>query len=102
MKVIIRESRLMDLAVKFVNNKFPDLIEEPTPRDTVISYINPINNTTVFVYDEEDGVVMFYGDIYSALNNMFGMSEKEVKQVLREWLYTYYGFNASRVLLFLK
>lgn len=102
MKVIIRESRLMDLAVKFVNSKFPDLIEESVPRDNAIAYINPINNTHVFVYDEEDGAVIFYGDIYSKLNDMFGMSEKDAKQVLREWLYTYYGFNASRIFLVLK
>ena len=29
MKVIIRESRLIDLAVYLVHDRFPDLIEEP-------------------------------------------------------------------------
>jgi hypothetical protein len=99
MKVIIRESRLMDLAVKFVDSGFPDLIEEPL--DNSVLYINPINNTHVFEYDEGDDSVVFYGDVSSRLRDMFDLSEKEIKTVVREWLYTYYGLNPSRLIVFL-
>jgi len=100
MKVIIRESRLIDLAVKFVNDRFPDLIEEPL--DNSVLYVNPINNTHVFEYNEEDDSVVFYGDVFSRLTDWFDLSEKEIKKVIREWLYTYYGLNPSRLIIFIK
>jgi len=100
MKVIIRESRLMDLAVKFVNDRFPDLFEEPL--DNSVLYTNPINNAHVFEYNEEEDSVVFYGDIFSRLRDMFDLSEKDIKKVIREWLYTYYGLNPSRLIIFIK
>jgi hypothetical protein len=98
MKVIIRESRIKELGVKWLQTKYPDLVEEVSERS--ISYIEPSTNTTVFSF--HDGLVIFYKDIYTTFNQMFGLSEKEITHVIQQWVIDYYGFDVKRVVLFLK
>jgi hypothetical protein len=98
MKVIIRESRIKELGVKWIRTKYPDLVEEVSDHST--SYIEPSTNTTVFSF--RDGLVIFYKDIYTTFNQMFGLSEKEITHVIQQWVINYYGLDVKRVVLFLK
>jgi hypothetical protein len=98
MKVIIRESRIKELGVKWIQTKYPDLVEEVSDHST--SYIEPSTNTTVFSF--QDGLVIFYKDIYTTFNQMFGLSEKEITHVIQQWVIDYYGLDVNRVVLFLK
>lgn len=98
MKVIIRESRIKELGVKWIRTKYPDLVEEVSDHST--SYIEPSTNTTVFSF--RDGLVIFYKDIYTTFNQMFGLSEKEITHVIQQWVIDYYGLDVNRVVLFLK
>ena len=98
MKVIIRESRIKELGVKWLQTKYPDLTEEVSEHS--ISYIEPSTNTTVFSF--HDGLVIFYKDIYTTFNEMFGLSEKEITHVIQQWVIDYYGLDVKRVVLFLK
>ena len=98
MKVIIRESRITELGIKWLQTKYPDLTEEVS--DHSISYIEPSTNTTVFSF--HDGLVIFYKDIYTTFNEMFGLSEKEITHVIQQWVIDYYGLDVKRVVLFLK
>ena len=99
MKVIIRESRIYELAIKWLQTKHPDLVEEVN--ENSISYIDPSTNTTVFSL-HDDGLVVFYRDIYTTFNEMFGMSEEAVTMVIKQWVINYYGLDVNRVILFLK
>ena len=101
MKVIIRETRITELAIKWLDYKFPDLFEKPSHRK-VVSYVSPTTNFTIFDYDTNRKVVMFYGDAYSTLNTMFDMQSTEVKSAIKQWISDYYGLDVSRVTLFLK
>ena len=98
MKVIIRESRIKDLGVKWLQTKYPDLTEEVSEHS--ISYIEPSTNTTVFSF--HDGLVVFYKDIYTTFNQMFGLSEEAITMVIKQWVIDYYGLDVNRVVLFLK
>jgi hypothetical protein len=98
MKVIIRESRIKDLGVKWLQTKYPDLVEEVSEHS--ISYIEPSTNTTVFSF--HDGLVVFYKDIYTTFNQMFGLSEEAITIVIQQWVIDYYGLDVKRVVLFLK
>ena len=101
MKVIIRESRIHDLAIKWLQEKYPDLIEEVS--ESGISYINPSTNTTVFsIHEGMEGLVMFYGDVFTIFNGMFGLSEQEIGEVIKQWIINNYGLDVRRVALFLK
>jgi hypothetical protein len=98
MKVIIRESRIKELGVKWLQSKYPDLVEEVGKSD--ISYIEPSTNTTVFSF--HDGLVIFYKDIFTTFNEMFGLSEEAITMVIKQWVIDYYGLDVKRVVLFLK
>ncbi len=104
MKVIIRESRIKELGVKWLQTKYPDLVEEVHKGRLMIEnytlYIEPSTNTTVFSF--HDGIVVFYKDIFTTFNRMFGLSEEAITMVIKQWVIDYYGLDVKRVVLFLK
>jgi len=102
MKIVIRESRLKGIVVKWLQDKYPVLNTE-VHRDS-ISYYDPTtrNGLTVFSYEEDSGEVMFYQDIQFLLRGQFGLSEEEAEETVEQWIEEYYGLDVSRVRFFLK
>jgi hypothetical protein len=102
MKIVIRESRLKGLVVKWLQDRYPVLNIESHPYN--ISYYDPTtrNRLTVFSYEEDSGEAMFYQDIQFLLRGKFGLSEEEAEEAVEQWIEEYYGLDVSRVRFFLK
>jgi hypothetical protein len=102
MKIVIRESRLKGIVVKWLQDRYPVLNKELHTYN--ISYYDPTtrNGLTVFSYEEDSGEAMFYQDIQFLLRGKFGMSEEEAEEAVEQWIEEYYGLDVSRVRFFLK
>jgi hypothetical protein len=102
MKIVIRESRLKGIVVKWLQDRYPVLNKELHTYN--ISYYDPTtrNGLTVFSYEEDSGEAMFYQDIQFLLRGKFGLSEEEAEEAVEQWIEEYYGLDVSRVRFFLK
>jgi hypothetical protein len=97
MKIIISDSRITNLAIHWLRDKYPNLVSE-NRYGTTISYINTSNDTIVFEY-HYDRVVSFWGSDYSIMKKLFGLSPKEVSEVFKQWITNDYGLDVSLVLI---
>ena len=95
MKVIITESRLLDIAKKWLAQSYGDL----TP--VSIKYYDSDfflkNGVIVVTRDQYGESVTIDFQIRDMLQNLFGLEYGQVRQVVVDWLSEYYDTHPERV-----
>ena len=95
MKYIITESRLNNIAIKWLNINYGDL--KPFERNIYPNYVFfRKDDTNIFVYNKENGTVSIsYGDIWSLLESMFDMEYAQIQDITKEWIEDHYNLEVS-------
>jgi hypothetical protein len=95
MKVIITESRLLDIAKKWLAQSYGDLTPVSIkyyPSDFFLQH-----GIIVFTRNVSEGSVVVDFQIRDLLQNMFGLEYDQVRKVVVDWLSEYYDTNPDRV-----
>ena len=98
MKIIITEGRLNSVVLKWLDKEFGDLT--PLVTDKITFYVNKDRLPLFFYYqNDKNGVVKInYYDLWSFLNNIFGLDPHQIEEILKIWLKETYNlgvFGAS-------
>jgi hypothetical protein len=88
MKIIITESKLNKVAIKWMNQNFsPDQLEVIEHPDYPNSIFYRKNGKVVMEQNKKTKHFWFhYEDIWSFFKSFFGMEYQEIQEVLRYWL----------------
>ncbi len=95
MKVIITESRLLDIAKKWLVQSYGDLTPVSIkyyPSDFFLQH-----GIIVFTRNVSEESVVVDFQIRDTLQNLFGLEYGQVRQVVVDWLSEYYDTNPDRV-----
>jgi hypothetical protein len=95
MKVIITESRLLDIAGKWLMQSYGNLTMANI--DYYDSDFFLKDGKIVFSVDEYGEAVVVDFQIRDMLQNMFGLEYGQVRKVVVDWLSNYYDTNPDRV-----
>jgi hypothetical protein len=95
MKVIITESRLLDIALKWLAQSYGDLTMANI--DYYDSDFFLKDGEIVFSVDKYAESVVVYFEIRDLLLNMFGLEYGQMRKVVVDWLSKYYDTNPERV-----
>ena len=95
MKVIITESRLLDIAKKWLAQSYGDLT--PVSVKYYDSDFFLKNGVIVVTRDEYGESVTIDFQIRDMLQNLFGLEYGQVRQVVVDWLSEYYDTHPERV-----
>ena len=95
MKVIITESRLLDIALKWLVQSYGNLTMANI--DYYDSDFFLKDGEIVFSVDKYAESVVVYFEIRDLLQNMFGLEYGQVREVVVDWLSKYYDTNPERV-----
>lgn len=101
MKIIITESRLIDLGAYYLNETYDDLVWVPGKK----SYKNWVFATKdgeiVFMWNEfEDRVFFGREKISDPLVNMFQLDYEQKKESIRKWFSNYLGIEPPSAMHF--
>jgi len=101
MKVIITESRLIDLGAYYLNETYDDLVWVPGKK----SYKNWVfatkNGEIVFMWNESEDRVFFGREkISDPLVNMFQLDYEQKKESIRKWFSDYLGIEPPSAMHF--
>jgi hypothetical protein len=95
MKVIITESRLLDIAVKWLGQSYGDLTPVSIkyyPSDFFLQH-----GIIVFTRNVSDESVIIDSEIRDTLQNMFGLEYEQVRKIVVDWLSEYYDTHPQKV-----
>ena len=95
MKIIITESKLEKLAIKWLNDNYGDLVSyRPKKRIDYIFYKK--SNEVIFDINKHSGDVYVSNVIWSFLSNMFGMSYEHIEKITKEWITNHYHLDVRK------
>jgi hypothetical protein len=95
MKVIITESRLLDIAKKWLVQSYGDLTPVSIkyyPSDFFLQH-----GIIVFTRNVSDESVVIDSEIRDTLQNMFGLEYEQVRKIVVDWLSEYYDTYPQKV-----
>jgi len=95
MKIIITENKLNDVAIKWMNMRFGDLTPYETDRypDNVFFMKD---KQVIFDYNKKNGrVYISYYNIWSLLEDVFGMEYEQIQEVTKLWLEEHYNLRVT-------
>ena len=98
MKVIISESRLIDVAVTWVGSTFGDAV--PVERSGIYPdwKFYTQDDEIIFSWSDKDKKVIVHGSqIGYQLMKMFGLEYEQGQDVIRKWLNEYYSINPKTI-----
>jgi hypothetical protein len=95
MKVIITESRLLDIALKWLAQSYGNLTMANI--DYYDSDFFLKDGEIVFSVDKYAESVVVYFEIRDLLLNMFGLEYGQMRKVVVDWLSKYYDTHPERV-----
>lgn len=101
MKVIITESRLIDLGAYFLNNTYKNLVFI-TGKNAYREWIFAIENgEIVFMWSEySDKIVFDRAKISDPLVNIFSLDYEQKKESTRKWISDYLGIKLNKKIYF--
>jgi len=93
MKIIITENKLNDIVFKWLNKGYGDL--KPYETNQYPDYIFFIKDKEIiFDYNKKNGLsYISYDNIWSFLENMFGMEYEQIQEVTKLWLEEHYNLR---------
>jgi hypothetical protein len=95
MKVIITESRLLDIAGKWLTQSYDNLTMANIDYYDDDFFLK--DGEIIFSVDKYGESVVVYFEIRDLLLNMFGLEYGQMRQVVVDWLSKYYDTNPERV-----
>jgi hypothetical protein len=95
MKIIITESRLLDIAKKWLVQSYGDLTPVSIKYYTSDFFLK--NGVIVVTRDEYGESVTIDFQIRDMLQNLFGLEYGQVRKVVVDWLSEYYDTHPERV-----
>jgi hypothetical protein len=95
MKVIITESRLLDIALKWLAQSYDNLTMANTDYYDDDFFLK--DGEIVFSVDKYGEAVTVYFEIRDLLLNMFGLEYGQMRKVVVDWLSKYYDTHPERV-----
>ena len=92
MKIIITESRLNSVVLKWLDKEFGNLTE--IVRDGKIYYVDE-NGLPLFYYyqEENEDVFINYDRIWIFFESIFGLNGLQVEEILKVWLEETYNLR---------
>ena len=97
MKIIITESKLNNVAVRWLNHEYGDL--EPYETDNYPNYIFFMKDgKIIFDYDKKNGKVFVdNNEIWRVLDSYLKIESKQIQVLVKLWVEEYYGLNVTSV-----
>jgi hypothetical protein len=95
MKVIITESRLLDIAGKWLTQSYDNLTMANIDYYDDDFFLK--DGEIMFSVDKYGESVVVYFEIRDLLLNMFGLEYGQMRKVVVDWLSKYYDTNPERV-----
>ena len=95
MKLIITENKRNQIVIKWLNYEYGDLI--PFETEKYPDYIFFMKDgKIIFDYDKKNGDVgISYDKIWSFLENFFGLEDKEIRDITKEWVKENYKLRVT-------
>lgn len=102
MKYIITESQLESAVIKWLNSKYGDLT--PFEMEKYPYYIFFMeDDEVIFEYNKTSGITSIsYDNIWSILSNFFGLEDKEIQDITKEWIESRYKLWVTNTYKFRK
>jgi hypothetical protein len=98
MKVIISESRLIDVAVTWVGSTFGDAVPVEWSGIYPDWKFYTQDDEIIFSWSDKDKKVIVHGSqIGYQLMKMFGLEYEQGQDVIRKWLNEYYSINPKTI-----
>ena len=98
MKVIITESKINNIVIKWLNKDYGNLRKSASPGNFRFIHYKDENNQTVFLFNRNTGVVTITNkSLYHYLNDMFGLTRYQLNDILRPWFEQSYNLHVERV-----
>lgn len=98
MKVIISESRLIDVAVTWVGSTFGDAVPVEWSGIYPDWKFYTQDDEIIFSWSDKDKKVIVHGSqIGYQLMKMFGLEYEQGQDVIRKWLNEYYNINPKTI-----
>lgn len=98
MKVIISESRLIDVAVTWVGSTFGDAVPVEWSGIYPDWKFYTQDDEIIFSWSDKDKKVIVHGSqIGYQLMKMFGLEYEQGQDVIRKWLNDYYSINPKTI-----
>ncbi len=98
MKVIISESRLMDVAVSWLGSTFGDAVPVEWSGIYPDWKFYTQDDEIIFSWSDKDKKVIVHGSqIGYQLMKMFGLEYEQGQDVIRKWLNNYYIINPKTI-----
>ena len=98
MKVIISESRLIDVAVTWVGSTFGDAVPVEWSGIYPDWKFYTQDDEIIFSWSDKDKKVIVHGSqIGYQLMKMFGLEYEQGQDVIRKWLNNYYSINPKTI-----
>ena len=95
MKVIITESKLERLVIKWLNDEYGNLVPHKQAKyNEHIFYTK--GNENIFDINKHSGDVYVSDVIWSTLARMFGMSYQNIQKVTKEWITNHYHLDVRK------
>jgi hypothetical protein len=98
MKYIITENQMDRAVLKYLNTKYGDL--KPYERDdhpNEILYVK--DGEVIFDYDKKNGDCgISYDHIWSVLESFFGLKNKEIEDITKQWVEEQYNLSVRKTL----
>jgi hypothetical protein len=97
MKYIITESRINQIAMKWLNDNYGDL-EPFETKKYYRSIFYRKGDDIIFEYDNRDGykiVYISYDEIWSFLKSMFNMEYEQIQDLTKEWIEERYNLMVT-------
>jgi hypothetical protein len=92
---VINESRINQIALKWLNDNYGDLIPFETKKHHNFIYYKK-GDEVVFDYNKKNGeVYVSYDEIWSYLQSMFGMEWKQIRDLTKEWIEEHYNLRVT-------
>ena len=95
MKYIITESQINRAVIRWLNSEYGDLT--PFETEKYPDYIFFMKDDKFFFdYNKKDGYVSIsYDNIWSCLENFFGLEYEEIQDLTKEWVEEHYKLKVT-------
>jgi hypothetical protein len=102
MRYIITESQKDSAIIRWLNSEYGDLT--PIEMEEYSNYIIFMkDDKVIFEYNKRSGVVSIsYDNIWSILSNFFGLEDKEIEDITKEWVESRYKLWVTKTYKFRK
>jgi predicted heme/steroid binding protein len=97
MKIVINESRLIDISYKWLDDNFSDLHSSPDRLGETINFFNKRGSLILEYYPKYKKLWVSRSNIINVLFGMFNLNHEQVGDLIKKWSEDRYKLNPNRV-----